>query len=211
MRNRTETQMTFVLIRHGQTRANEERRYLGKTDESLSDKGRMALLRDRDRNRYPQADYLFTSPMRRCLETAQILYPRLCPVIIPEWTEMDFGVFEYKNYEEAKSDARYQAWIDSGGLDAFPGGESREDFIRRCERGWRRLWAELAQRAGDSGKTAAVVVHGGTVMALLGGPCGERYFDYQVSCGGGYLCRAGNRRLCGEKEGLTGLEVEAGI
>ncbi len=38
--------------------------------------------------------------MKRCLETAQILYPGQTPIIIPEWTEMDFGAFEGHNYQE---------------------------------------------------------------------------------------------------------------
>ena len=44
MRNRTENQIELVLIRHGATKANEERRYLGRTDEELSEKGKEALL-----------------------------------------------------------------------------------------------------------------------------------------------------------------------
>ena len=37
MRDWTENQIMLVFIRHGATQANKERRYLGKTDESLSE------------------------------------------------------------------------------------------------------------------------------------------------------------------------------
>ena len=40
MRNRTENQITFVLIRHGATASNREHRYLGHTDEGLDEPGK---------------------------------------------------------------------------------------------------------------------------------------------------------------------------
>lgn len=188
-----ENQIVLALIRHGATKANRERRYLGKTDESLSEDGMETLLSCRAQNRYPDVDFLFTSPMKRCRETARILYPQLSPVVISEWKEMDFGRFEYKNYEELKGDGQYQAWIDSGGILPFPEGESREDFILRCEKGLQRMCGMLRQMAeGRTGEVvrAGAVVHGGTIMALLSVCEGKNYFDYQVSSGGGYLCVA---------------------
>ena len=214
MWNRAEDQVTLVLIRHGETAANRERRYLGRTDEPLSREGFLALASYKEQKRYPDVDCLFSSPMKRCLETAKVIYPGLQPVIIPEWIEMDFGEFEYKNYLELKDDARYQAWIDSGGTLAFPGGESREAFVRRCERGFLRMCDVLHRRTelcSEKAVRAGMIVHGGTIMALMslhdcaksGTPEGSQnpvedesdasgkkgYFDYQVANGGGYVCR----------------------
>lgn len=218
MRNRAENQIILAFIRHGETQANAQRRYLGKTDESLSEHGKQLLLTYREQNRYPQADYLFVSPMKRCLETARILYPLLQPVIIPEWEEMDFGRFEYKNYEELKDDPAYRQWIDSGGMTAAPDGESREAFIGRCRRGWQRMcgilwkkqtkeqteeWAQeqMGKQRGSCKKPvrAAAIVHGGTIMALLSayGNDGKTYFDYPCANGGGYLVQ-GKLTACAE-------------
>lgn len=197
MRNWTEAQVTLVLIRHGATPANRERRYLGRTDEGLSQEGREALQSDRAKQRYPGITHLFVSPMKRCQQTAELLYPgffapKPCPIIIPEWAEMDFGSFEYKNYQELAGDPRYQAWIDSGGTEAFPGGESRAHFQRRCKAGFLRMCREL-QRLWQEGEArelrAGLVVHGGTIMALMSAYEGGPYFDYQVPNGGGYVCR----------------------
>ncbi|MCM1175619.1 MAG: histidine phosphatase family protein [Blautia sp.] len=191
MRHRTEDQITLVMLRHGETRANRERRYLGKTDESLSENGIGELRFYKERQDYPAVEYLFASPMKRCLETARILYPALRPVVIPEWEEIDFGEFEYKNYEELRDDARYQAWIDSGGILGFPGGESREAFLRRCENGFDRMCGKLRQameQNAGSPVRAGLVVHGGTIMALLDRYGGKPYFDCQAANGRGYLC-----------------------
>ena len=181
MRNRAENQITLALIRHGATKANEEHRYLGKTDEALSEWGRRELLSYKAQGRYPKADAVFVSPMKRCVETAGLLYPSISPVYVPEWREMDFGEFENKNFEELNGDARYQAWIDSGGALAFPGGESREDFVSRCKKG-------LVKLCESTPAQAAAVVHGGTIMALLYAFGGMEYYKGQVSNGGGYLC-----------------------
>lgn len=72
--------------------------------------------------------------------------------------ECDFGAFEGKNYQELSGDTSYQAWIDSGGTLAFPEGESREGFVRRC-----CAALETALQSRQESHIAAVV-HGGTIM-----------------------------------------------
>lgn len=183
MRNRTENQITLIFIRHGETEANKEHRYLGRTDEALSLEGREKLLQAYRQSRYPEAEVVFTSPMRRCRETARLLYPLVPKKEIPEWVEMDFGDFEGKNYEDLKDDEHYQAWIDSNGTLPFPNGESREAFIKRCMQGMDRMMQLLQEE-----RKVAVIVHGGTIMALLSSLCGGEYFDYQVRNGEGFVC-----------------------
>ena len=129
------------------------------------------------------------------------IYPELEPVCIPEWKEIDFGAFEGKNYQELKEDKRYQEWIDKNGALPFPQGESRESFIRRCEKGFQRMLKEIAEMkkySMDMGnneiegrrgkKTIGMIVHGGTIMALLSQYGDEDYFDYQTANGRGYIC-----------------------
>ena len=139
MRNRSENKIRLMLIRHGATESNKEHRYLGKTDESLSREGIEILEKVKQNSCYPEIDCLFSSPMKRCIETAAILYPEKEILTIQEFAEMDFGIFEGKNYLDLKNDERYQAWIDSNGTLPFPEGESREDFMKRCEQGFRRM------------------------------------------------------------------------
>lgn len=193
MWNRSEDQMTLVLIRHGATKANKQHRYLGKTDEMLSEEGKQELFAYTKRQCYPPVDMLFTSPMKRCIQTAEILYPDLQPLQIKDWTEMDFGAFEGKSYTELCRDIRYQAWIDSNGTLPFPGGESREDFILRCEKGFGQMQKEVLQ-IQKSRKINAIgaIVHGGTIMALLSRFYGGDYFDYQLPNGNGYICTVKN-------------------
>ena len=207
MWNWSENQIEIVLIRHGATKANKEHRYLGKTDEALSVEGIKALQKEKNKGSYPQIDYLFSSPMKRCLKTAEILYPEKKPIVIPDWEEMDFGAFEGKNYLELQSDETYQAWIDSNGTLPFPEGESREAFIKRCEQGFYKLLAKLTEKESPSGEPVlrsenksayqqdlgaarlGLIIHGGTIMALLSSFYGGDYFDYQIANGKGYICK----------------------
>ena len=141
--------MKCVLIRHGKTAGNLAGRYIGcRTDEPLCPEG-IAQLRE---GRYPAVERVFASPLRRCRETARLLYPAMEMEIVEDFRE------------------------------PFPGGESKAEFSRRCV----RAFAACVARAGVS--SAAFVVHGGTIMAILekyARPPGT-YYDFQVGNGQGY-------------------------
>lgn len=189
MWNRTAYQIELTLIRHGRTVSNGEGRYLGRTEEDLSDEGKNTLKQTKDS--YPDADFLFASPMRRCIQTAEILYPGRPVYPVAEFREMDFGAFEGKNYQDLKEDVRYQAWIDSNGTLPFPKGESREAFIKRCQKGFAFMLKQIEHAQMGRRPRVSAVVHGGTIMALMDSYAdeeGKGYFDYQCKNGGGYRC-----------------------
>ncbi len=188
MRNRAENQIKLAFIRHGETPSNALGKYLGRTEEDLSEKGQERLLQNKTAGKYPYADLIFSSPMKRCLQTAELIYGEVCPIVMEEWSEMDFGRFEGKNYLELSGNVAYQAWIDSNGELPFPGGESRQDFIARCLSGLAKaITAVMEQKKqGNQPVEAAAVVHGGTIMALLSSCCGGNYFDYQCKNGEGF-------------------------
>ncbi len=170
----------IFLIRHGRTAGNLEGRYIGsRTDEPLCGEGKAQLA---GRN-MPPVDCVFISPMKRCRETAQLLYPDSPLEIVENFKECDFGAFEGKNYKELDGRADYQAWIDSGGEAAFPGGESRAAFAARCAEAFEPIWNR--RQEGNF----AIVAHGGTIMAIMEAfarPKG-RYFDFQVRNGEGFV------------------------
>ena len=180
-----QAEMEIYWLRHGKTKSNEEHRYLGKTDEGLTEAETERL----QAKKVPEAWQtfpLFSSPMKRCRQTAELLFQKE-PLLIPEWVEMDFGLFEGKNYQDLKGDAYYQRWIDSDGTLPFPQGESREAFLQRSRKGLERMLF-LLDKDGMPDKVVAVV-HGGTIMAVLSELTGREYFSFQVPNGGGYRTR----------------------
>lgn len=172
--------MTIYLIRHGQTRGNLERRYTGVTDQPLCPQGRAALADWRG----PEAEAVYVSPLLRCRETAAILYPGTAQTAVPGLRETDFGAFEGHTYEELKDSPAYQAWLDSAGQAAPPGGESREQVRRRVLAAFRTVTAGHAP-----GERLALVVHGGTIMTLLEAlEPGGQFYRWQAPNGGGFRC-----------------------
>lgn len=172
------------LIRHGKTPGNEKRRYIGRTDEPLSERGKAELAVTKRSleelgNLSTDACRAFRSPMLRCRQTAEILFPGILFTPVEDLRETDFGTFEGKNAEELSRNPDYQRWIDSGGTLPFPEGESREAFIRRSV----LAFFSCLEAPGRY----LFVVHGGTIMSVLSFVTGQDYFRFQVPNGDGYV------------------------
>ena len=146
--------LKLILVRHGETQGNKLKRYIGKrTDEPLCPEAGNMLAQ----LAYPEVQAVYASPMIRCTQTAGILFPGKKLNIIDELAECDFGEFENKNYKELSGDPRYQAWIDSNGILAFPGGESKDECATRNLEGFQRAVSACIR---EEITEAALVVHG---------------------------------------------------
>ncbi|SDB06020.1 alpha-ribazole phosphatase [Pseudobutyrivibrio sp. YE44] len=167
----------ITLIRHGCCPGNDRKCYIGITDEPLSEKGEKSILL----RAYPEADIVFSSPLQRCVFTAKLIYPNLTPVIIDDLRETDFGLFEGKNYQDLEGNPDYQRFIDCGGTIPFPQGESRDEATVRAIKGFE----ELLTKIGEA-KNISVIVHGGTIMAILSHYFGGDYYSYHVENSEGY-------------------------
>ena len=187
----------MTMIRHGKTPGNLQGRYVGRTDEGIleEERGRLSAYQ------MGFTDEVFISPMRRCRETADIIYPIHHKIVIPEFKEIDFGNFEYKTYQELSGNPDYQAWIDSGGTTTFPEGESLQHFHSRIQFGMEVVLRECLRRDFHN---VGMVVHGGTIMSILSrfAKPKKKYFDWQVRNGEGFVVRinpeaffAGERKI----------------
>ena len=195
MQNGTENKITFVFIRHGETKSNIEKRYIGRNNnESLSEEGKSTLLKNKVLNSYPEGDMYFSSNKRRCQETMDIIYPGVKYESLKGLEEIDFGEFEGKNYEELKDDARYIKWMESNGTIAFPGGESRDDFIDRTveafDKALEKIDKFIDENPDKENPYFVFVVHGGTIMSIISEYSDLDYFDGMVAPGGGFICQA---------------------
>lgn len=166
--------MELTLIRHFATAGNLEKRYIGTTDEPI--------LPVAEKKQMPRAEIVLTSPMIRCRQTAEFLYPEVEQIVWDGFRECDFGAFEGKNYLELTGDPSYQAWIDSGGELPFPGGESKASFCERTRATFERAVEDLMEQKIER---AAIVAHGGTLMAVLSAYAVPKLGYYEWSCGNG--------------------------
>lgn len=177
--------MHITLIRHGRTPGNEAGQYIGCTDEPLSPDGAARLRRRAAAGLYPAADALVISPMRRCRETAAILYPGLTPLLEPGLRECDFGAFERRTHAQLKQDEAYLFWQKTAGRGPVPGVEGRDAFCARCCEAFTRTANTLVLAGAEH---AAFIVHGGTIMAVLEGlglPKRD-FYDWQAQNGCGF-------------------------
>ena len=203
-----EMTITLYIIRHGATKSNKRHAYLGNTNEPLSNEGGEQIIFYNEAGRYPKEKdnlLIFSSLMLRCLQTKDILYPDTRAILLPEWKEIDFGRFEGKNYQDLNGDPDYQRWIDSGGVTAFPGGESRDEFVKRSMAGLE--WC-IECMEDYKQKSAVCIVHGGTIMAIMSSLTGGDYYDYQVKNGQGYEIELSIKNNNVQLEKLTPIAME---
>jgi broad specificity phosphatase PhoE len=161
--------MTEILfIRHGQTPANATGHWQGWTDAPLTPTGRaqaQAIARQLAVER-GQVAALYTSPLRRALETAQVVGAALDlqPISVDQLKEIHFGQLEGVTLQEmeARFPDLYARWQDKTDM-AFqwPGGERRIDFFNRAAEACQRIIARHLE------EKLVIVAHGGTIRACL--------------------------------------------
>lgn len=174
--------LTVQLIRHGKTKENLEKRFAGgKTDSSLCEQGIAEIKQFSKDNVYENCELLFSSPMKRCLETANLIFPDSNIQTIEDFRELNFGLFENKNHAELDGNPLYQKWLDSGGKGEIPQGENFQSFVQRSLKGFKDMISFSRENS------VSAVVHGGTIMAILYALNGGDYYEYMCSNGHGYI------------------------
>lgn len=176
------------LIRHGAISETLQGRYIGTTDVPLSDKGKAVLRRLAATQDYPYAGVVFTSPLKRCTQSAKIIYPDITPLVIDHLSECNFGEWENRYADELKSDENFRKWLAGDPSVKPPRGESNADFTRRiC-----LMFENIVEGLLKTGTTdAAIITHGGvmtTLLAVYGLPQAKP-FDWVCDNGYGYSLR----------------------
>ena len=153
------------LIRHGLTAGNLDGRYIGSgTDLPLCDQGRAQLADLKRQFAYPQVPLVFSSPMRRALETAEILFPGVKVIELQDLREMAFGVFENRPLNELVKDSAFAKWMDPTSHDVPEGAEDRAAFYRRTGEMLMKLFEYMFRTHTEE---AACITHGGVIMSML--------------------------------------------
>ena len=176
------------FIRHGAIDETLSGKDIGATDVPLSEKGREALRQLDKEFRYPRAQVVFTSPLKRCTETCRILYPDISPLAIADLRECDFGDWEGKTADELKNEPDFERWLAGDNEVRPPDGESNASFVRRiC-----RMFESIVEGLMKTGTTESVIVtHGGVIMTLLAvyGLPQAKPFEWVMDNGCGYSLR----------------------
>lgn len=157
--------MRIFLLRHAESETNERRVWTGQMDSPLSERGAAALAEICSRYDYPSGELLFSSPLRRCIDSLRIVYGRAADYLLPEFLECSLGELEGRGYTNLDDDEHYMAWIN-GRAACAPGGESFDEFSMRVRDGFLKMAGRCAQRGVSS---AVAVLHGNVMRAILSG------------------------------------------
>jgi probable phosphoglycerate mutase len=155
--------VSLVLVRHGRTEWNRERRLVGRCDVALDDVGRDQargigeLLGD--------VVELRTSPLRRAQETADLLATGLTASVDESFVELDYGEDEGKRVDEVG--ASFWTSIRADATTRWPGGESLADVQARVAATCEALFAQDGTGARRSDGDVVVVSHVSPIKAAV--------------------------------------------
>ncbi len=192
---------TLILVRHGETEWNSDRRIQGSVDVPLSEVGReqAAALAHELAEQGLLVDRVYTSDLRRSRETGRVIAERLGVAEVSEsplLRELHCGEWEGRLIEELRTSetAHYEEWLDDPAF-VIPGGESILQLRSRAETFFEQERAELEKHG-----RVLVVAHGLINRMVLSvllrlDPQRSRYFSQDNTAIDVFTWR-GNRVYC---------------
>jgi len=158
-------------VRHGETDDNAADRFQGRLDTRLNARGREQSRGLARRLAGEGLRALYSSPLARARETAQIVAAELGlqPAYDERFMEADTGDWTGRTYADviARSPEDFAAWRSASRAFRFPGGESV------CEQA-ARVGAALADVRAAGALPAVIICHGGAIRAV---PAAQRADD----------------------------------
>ena len=155
----------LYLLRHGEVEVAYHKVFGGRIDMELSPLGHEQVQALARFLRATPPDILYASPMRRVQQTLAPLAQEtgLRPVFIDGLREVDFGAWTGLSWDEVLQRHGVSAfsWLNQLEDGTIERAETVPDFRRRVETSLDQILAE------SSGKTIAIVCHGGVIRMLL--------------------------------------------
>jgi broad specificity phosphatase PhoE len=151
--------VTIYFVRHGESEANAARRFAGRSDSPLTERGREQAKAVADVLAKVHFDRILSSPLSRCRDTAVVIARRhQLPVDLePDLMEIDVGERTGSPFDEVRG---LPEWRDDGFV-AWPRGETLDQVLDRAHRVVARIAAE------NAGQRVLVVGHGGVTRILM--------------------------------------------
>lgn len=165
------------FVRHGYTKWNSERKYIGHTDQSLLTESleRLDPVRAYFADRVSLLNPIYCSDYIRCRETLDYILPCLDPETVrfdARLRETSFGAWEGHTYEQLKDDPLYRQWLDQPEQVTPPAGEPWSGFQTRVQAFTSELQHNLLtphtlRMQSPQSAHALIVTHGGVIRMML--------------------------------------------
>ena len=105
----------WYLIRHGETDFNKKRFFYGKADVSINETGKEQASKIHQLLKGRAISRIYTSQLKRTLETAAIIFPDQIPTAYKALNERDFGLWEGRTANEIQVafPLVWEEWLES--------------------------------------------------------------------------------------------------
>lgn len=155
----------IILIRHGESQGNIENRFRGRKDYPLNERGRKQALELTEKLSGFNPDIIYSSPLKRAMETAAPLAQRCSINIIVEegFNNISLGNWEGRLKSEISREypEEWQIWLNTPERLNLSGAETFESVQKRAFKSLLRISEE------HSNKTIVVVSHRTTLKPLI--------------------------------------------
>ncbi len=183
--------MEIILVRHGETEWNVTEVFRGRIDIALNETGLKQAESLARHLSNKKIDAICSSPLRRAMETAEIIasYHETRPRIVSGLIDFDYGQWQGLSHQKvkAKYGELYGEWVNRPERVKMPGGESLEDVRKRALEVINNI---AARETGTAVLVSHRVVNKVLICALLGldnsrfwsirqDTCGMTIFAYQ--------------------------------
>ena len=155
--------MKLFLIRHGQTDWNIQKKYCGFSDIDLNENGKKQIKKLAKRISNERIQKIYSSDLKRTIQSAKIIFKDAPIEKLPEFREINFGIFEGLTYQEImkKHSKIYKKWIEKPLNTKIPNGEDLKTLAKRVKRGLTKVLS------ANNNKTIAIFTHAGPIRVIL--------------------------------------------
>jgi broad specificity phosphatase PhoE len=153
----------LILIRHGETKYNSQKRYCGFSNPPLNRKGISQVKRLSRKLWKLRIHRVYSSDLKRACQSAGLIFGKSPVKKLSGFREINFGKIEGLKYKEvnAKFPGFYARWASDPVGIKFPGGESLREFNKRIL----DMLSKIVSR--NEGKTVAIAAHAGPIRVIL--------------------------------------------
>ena len=158
--------MKIYLVRHGISVTNEKHMWTGQLDVELSENGIRGIKAAKEKFEFPEGDIYVASPLKRCVQTMELIYNRKPDFYINEFKECSLGVLEGTAYTDLTDDTNYLNWQKYPDTIPFAEGESFNQFLERTHRGFEKVLDLAVEKKYNK---VVIVLHGNVMRSILHG------------------------------------------
>jgi alpha-ribazole phosphatase len=155
--------LNVYLLRHAQSVANLQQKYCGVTDVPLSENGENSLSHVADFFKDKKMDNIYISPLKRCRQTAEIIFGKEDFIIDDGLIEINFGDWEGLHVSEIEKryEKKWQTYLSGWRKFTFPNGDHLPDYQKKAGQAIRRIVEN------EKSEDIAIVSHNAFIKAAI--------------------------------------------